>query len=63
MTMLKRYDRVGGITIGKVELKIKAEGVGVTDEVADNTTASTSEMTVLDLDEDGDLSDNEEVKE
>ena len=64
MTPLRRDDRVWGIQIGKVEGNVKAEGVGVSDDVADDNTASTAEMTALDSNDNGrDLSDNEEVKE
>ena len=51
-----------GIHTGKVGDKMKAEGVGVADEVEDDETASTSEMTLLDSDKDGDLSDDDEFK-
>ena len=60
MPPLRRYDRVWGIQIGKVDGKIKAEGVGVDNELADDDTASTAEMTALDSDKDGiDYSDDE----
>ena len=39
MTPLRRYDRVWGIQIGKVNGEIKAEGVGVEEEDADDDTA------------------------
>ena len=49
-----------GIQIGKVDERTKAEGVGVEDEVADDATASTAEITALDSDEEGsDSSDDE----
>ena len=49
-----------GIQIGKVDGRIKAEGVGVEDEVADDATASTADITALDSDEEGsDSSDDE----
>ena len=63
MTPLRRYDRVWGIQVGKVEGKIKAEGVGVEEEAADDDTASTAEMTELDSDKDGDLSDDKKKEE
>ena len=63
MTPLRRYDRVWGIQIGKVNGEIKAEGVGVVEEDVDDNTASTAEMTELDLDEDGDLSGDESEEE
>ena len=40
-----------GIQIGKVEGELKAEGVGVMTDAADNDTASTAELTTLDSDE------------
>ena len=63
MILLRRYDCLCGIHIGKVEGKIKAEGVDVTDDATDDNMASTEEIIVLDSDEDGDLSDDKEVKE
>ena len=62
MTPLRRYDRVWGIQIRKVEGRIKAEGVGLEDGDADDDTAPTAEITELDSDENGDSSD-EETKE
>ena len=62
MTSLRGYNRVGGIQIGKMEGKMKAEGVSVADEAEDDDTSSTAEMTLLDLDEDGDLSDEDKFK-
>ena len=46
-----------------MEGKIKTVGVGVADEVADNNTAPTAEITALDSYEDSDSSDKEELKE
>ena len=59
MTPLRRYDRVWGIQIGKVEGMIKAEGVGLKDREANNDTAPTAEITELDSDKDGNSSDKE----
>ena len=63
MSPLRRYDRVWGIQIGKVEGRIKAEGVGLKDGDADDNTAPTAEITELDSDEDGDSSDEETGEE
>ena len=64
MRPLQRYNCVWGIHIGQVEGNIKAEGVGMMEDIIDDNTASTSELTALDLDEEGrDLSDNKEGTE
>ena len=63
MTPLRRYDCVWGIQVGKVEGKIKTEEVEIKEEAVDNDTDSTEEMTALDSDKDGDLSDDETKEE
>ena len=60
MRPLQRYDCVWGIQIGKVEGELKAEGVGVMTDADDDDTASTAELTALDLDEEGSDSSYEE---
>ena len=42
MPPIRRYDRVWGIQIGKVDGKVKAEGAGVEYEVADDNTVSST---------------------
>ena len=46
-----------------MEGKIKAEGIGMADDAANDDIASTVEMTALNSDKDGDSLDDKEVKE
>ena len=61
MILLRRYDCVWGIQIGKVEGEIKTEGVGVMADVKDDNTALTAELYALNSDKEGsDSSDKED---
>ena len=65
MPPLRRYDRVWGISAGKVEEKITVRGVGVEDDESDADTAVTGDMTEgsnSDICLDSDESCEEEIK-